>query len=430
MNAGTGKNGIWGQAIFAALLVLASRPVQAQQYNDPGILHRPILSMPSNYRPEGIRLGGFMLKTAVDLVVEDHGNIYYQRANPTSDTIYRIRPRVSLVSGWSRHALELNLFGDFARYVDTSLEDYDDLSLSADARIDIKRGKYFTVRSAGMLMHEDRSSPDDSAGVEPTEFTGTVLGLGYHHTFNRLTAELSYDHHGTDYGDNRDDQGALIDNGDRKRSQENLELQLAYQLMPQRSLFVSLSTNTVDYDRDLDDRGFAKASKGYRARAGMIFDITGVLTGSAWVEYLEQEYDDPRFENVDDQGFGFELEWSPTRLTRIGLQSSRAPLETTQFYTSGYIGTLYAVRLQHELRRYLLVHARASYTDNDYSLSPGSPDESLAWTEVTRAELGLSYLFNRRFNLTAGYALERQDANIALERYRGERLFLTLGMEL
>jgi hypothetical protein len=280
-----------------------------------------------------------------------------------------------------------------------------------------------------MRLHEDRSSPDDPAGIEPTDLANSVLGLGYHHTFNRLSAELAFDRSELDFDDNVDEMGRFIDNRDRDRTQDMASLRLEYRIMPQRSAFLALETNTVDYDLAADAAGFDRASDGFRIQGGMSFDITGVLSGSIWLEHLEQDYDDPRFGTADDNGFGMQLEWSPTRLTRISLRSERAAQETTQPFSSGYIHTLYSVRLQHELRRYLLLHARASYSDSDYSLVPGAPGGSLANTETRRAGLGLSYLFNRRFHVTGGFSLDKRDANVAMERYRARRYYLILGLD-
>jgi hypothetical protein len=417
-------------ALLLACACLSPGPAPAQQYNDPGILQNAFLSKPANYQADGIRLGAFMLSPSLDLVYEDHDNIYYQNEDPVSDSVYHLRPRLTLSSGWSRHALGISVAGDFARYLDRDHEDYDDLNLAVDARIDVKRGKFFFVKAASMLLHEERSSPDDPGGVVPTDFSNRLLGIGYQHTFNRLTANLSLDHLETDFDDNLDENGQTIDNQDRDRSQDNVRLQLNYQIMPQRSVFLALGRNTIEYDRPADDAGFTRDSDGFEARAGMSFSITGVLEGSAWLEHVRQDYDDPRFGSVDDTGFGMALDWSPTRLTRLRLSAELAPLETTQAYSPGYVGTHYSVRLQHELRRYLVMHARLSYLDNAYTLTPDAPADALVSTDITRAEIGFSYLFNPRVQLTAGFTREKQDANIRIEQYDANRFFLTLGLDL
>jgi hypothetical protein len=418
------------KAVLPACMVVFPLLVSAQEYNDPGILQNPYLSKPLNFQAQGARLGGFMLFPGMDLVYEDHDNIYYQNENARSDTVYHVRPRVNLTSGWSRHSLQLNAMGDFARFEDAGQEDYDDLSLSMNARIDVKRGKNFTVQAATAFLHEDRSSPEDREGIEPTEFSNNSLGFGYHHVFNRLTANLSWNRNTTDYDNNLDAAGEIIDNRDRDQHRDSVRLKLDYQVMPQRSVFLSLATNSVEYDLPSDAEGFVRESDGFQVRGGMNFDITGVLSGSLWLQYLDQDYDDQRFTGQNDTGFGAALEWSPTRLTNFSLRADRSLLETTQPDSSGYINTLYSLRVQHELRRYLLVHARVSYSDNDYDLTPQAPESALATSDVRRTEIGLSYLINPSVQLTAGYSRSKQDASVVWEQYEASRFFLTLGLEL
>jgi hypothetical protein len=54
----------------------------------------------------------------------------------------------------------------------------------------------------------------------------------------------------------------------------------------------------------------------------------------------------------------------------------------------------------------------------------------LSSTEVTRADIGLTYLFNRNFSLSGGYAYERQDSNLGAFEYSANRLFILLGLAL
>ena len=47
-------------------------------------------------------------------------------------------------------------------------------------------------------------------------------------------------------------------------------------------------------------------------------------------------------------------------------------------------------------------------TDNDYE-NPGLSTDELCSTNVYRADIGLSYLFNRNVYMSAGYGWEQQD---------------------
>jgi hypothetical protein len=114
----------------------------------------------------------------------------------------------------------------------------------------------------------------------------------------------------------------------------------------------------------------------------------------------------------------------------INVRLRASPQETNQAGTPGYFSQLWSARYQEELRLNLLFNLRGSYTDNDYE-NPGlDPATELSSTEVTRADIGLTYLFNRNVSLSGGYAYERQESNLGAFEYSANRLFILLGLAL
>jgi len=216
-----------------------------------------------------------------------------------------------------------------------------------------------------------------------------------------LTAALRYQQQDTDYDNGKDLEGNVIDNQDRDRTRDIWSLKLGYDYSEQSVLFVQYAANNLDYDQTFDRYGYQRSSDGYDARVGASWIMTGVLTGDLFLQYISQDYDDPRFNTIRGWGIGADLNWTPTELTNVNIRFANTPQETTQVNTSGYYSSLYSARVQHELRRNLLLNARLSYTDNDYEYN-GADTDSLYETQVTRAGLGLSYLFNRHLYLSGG----------------------------
>ena len=409
----------------------------AQQYHDPGLLQKSIDRKPVDFQASGVRLGSFVLNPGAELAYENNDNIFYLENGEISDSIIHIRPWARLNSDWNRHELNLNFYADIARYNDFGSEDYEDWVASLDGRVDVRRGSNFNYGASYMSLHERRSSPDDVGGIRPTEFAATNFNLGYSHNFNRLTADLTYFRSDMDYDDNLDGDGEILDNQDRDRTRDEYALRFDYELSGPRGVFFRAAGNNVDYDQKVDNGGFERSSDGYSFQGGMSWDKTGVLVGDVYLEYISQDYDDTYLADIDGWGLGASLDWTPTELTNINLLVRNGPQETTQGATSGYFSSQYAVRLQHELRRNWLLNARVSYTDNDYKTNdlgevPMGEDDTgpLEDTKVTRAGLGLSYLFNRNFYLSGGYVYENQDANESRFEYRTNRWFITFGGEL
>ncbi len=221
----------------------------------------------------------------------------------------------------------------------------------------------------------------------------------------------------------------MIDNSDRNRDQDRYTLRGDYQLGPETAIFASYGWNEIQYDEEFDSEGYDRDSDGVGVSVGMAWDMTDLLTGDVSVVWSEQRYDDPRLANVDGWGLGAGLTWTPRPTTLLNLRLAASPQETTQAGTSGYWSQLWSARWQEELRRDLLLNVRASYTDNDYE-NAGVEERELAYTRVTRADVGLSYLINRNLTLSGGYSWESQSSNVSAFEYEVNRFFLVLGLEL
>jgi hypothetical protein len=422
------------QVIFLSALTLvlfglmAPSISMAQQYSDPGQLQSTISGKPEDYQAPGARVGSFILKPGVEIAWEDNDNIFYLNKTKISDSIIHIRPWANLSSDWNRHELNLAAYADFGKYDKFSSQDYEDFMFNLDGRVDVKRGSYISYNASYLDLHEDRSSPDGSTGSKTTEFNITRLSLGYTHTFNRMKASLEFDTAESDYDNNLGLSGAIIDNQDRDRTGNSLTLRLDYEMSPGHGLFISAKSNELDYDQNLDSDGFRRSSDGGDLRMGLSWDITGVVSGELFGQYIDQDYDDPRLNSIDGFGLGASLDWTPTKLTKVNVRFANQAQETTQVSTSGYFSRLVSVRVQHEFRRNLLANVRYSLTDNNYEVSGGTT-ESLNYTEVNRASIGLSYLFNRNASLSGGFIVVQQDANTSSFEYETERWFMTFGIE-
>jgi len=417
-------------AVLLGLSILLLPSISmAQQYYDPGLLQKSIDRKPLDYQPPGLRLGGFVLGTGAELAYESNDNVYYIGDDGVSDSIFHLRPWANLNSDWNRHALNLNFFADIGRYDDFGDEDYEDWVADINGRVDVKRGSHFSYTASYSQLHEDRSSPDDVSGIKPTDFAFSGIDLGYSHTFNRLTGSVDYNMQETDYDNNLDGEGNVIDNQGRDRSRDSFQLRLNYDYLEQSAVFLGYGISQTDYDQQFDKDGYERSSSGSSAKAGFAWDMTGILTGDLFLQYIEQDYDDPRLESVDGFGIGAGLLWTPTELTNINVRFVNSVQETTQAFTSGYYSSLYSVRIQHELRRNWLLNARVSYTDNEYEYS-GEEAGALTGTEVVRAGAGVSYLINRYLYVSGGYVFEKQSANSSSFEYETNRWFVTFGAEL
>ncbi|NNK31735.1 MAG: outer membrane beta-barrel protein, partial [Xanthomonadales bacterium] len=221
----------------------------------------------------------------------------------------------------------------------------------------------------------------------------------------------------------------IIDNQDRDREESAASLRLGYQFQTDKQAFVRVFAHQVEYDQFLDRNGFNRDSDGWQADAGLNFTITGKLQGDIFASYHDRSYDDPRLNDISGWAGGAGLRWQPTQLTSVGARISSNIQETTYQYASGYLQTLYSLRVDHELMRNLQLSGQISYRDNDYQLTNDAPVDARSNDEIWTGGLGLTYFVNRYVFLSASYTHDRLRSNVPGDGYDVNRIWLTLSLE-
>ena len=195
------------------------------------------------------------------------------------------------------------------------------------------------------------------------------------------------------------------------------------------SVFGTYSANSIAYDEPFDRNGYARDGDGYQASIGVARQLTGKLDASLFASYNDRSYDDPRLPNTSGWAGGGSLNWRATALTNVTGTITSSIEETTSATASGYLRTLYMLRVDHELRRYLQINGFLAYSDNDYQLIEGAPADARTGDQIYRFGIGLSWFINRYLFLNASYAYEELDSNLPADGYRVNTYWLTLGLE-
>ncbi len=418
---------IWG-GICAVILSLPTT-LWAQSYDNPGLGQKPVASHPQDFKPLGIRAGSFMLHPGVELAAEFNDNILFAENFELSDTIFHVRPYITAQSNWSSHSLNIRLAADIARFNDHGFRDYEDYFALLGGRVDVASRSSFNYGLNYMQLHEDRNVRSAEQGIKPTVYTLSGGTLGYDHTFNRLSLGILFDLSSLDYDDNRNIAGDIIDNQDRDRDTSSLMLRAGYQFQSDKQAFISVIFNDVDYQEEFDRNGLSRDSDGYKIKGGIAFSITGVLSGDVFISYLDQSYASPELEDVNGWAGGMGLTWLPTTLTTVRARITSSIDQTTDRNSSGYLRTLYSIRVDHELLRNLQLTGMVSYYNNDYQLIDNAPENARDEDKFWSAAIGAVYFFNRSVYLSVSYDYNDFSTNVPNDNFTANRFWLVLGLE-
>ena len=320
-----------------------------------------------DYDPQGLPVGPFVILPELVVAPTFDDNIFRDETGERADLITVISPTVAVESDWTRHSLNFQAGADIGLYYDNDEEDYEDFAFGADGRLDITRNTFVSLDASFQNLHEDRGSPDDVRGSEPTEFDRINAELRGSHRFGRFTGTIGGELLRTDFDDTPRAGGLTdINNDDRDRNRYEGFAQLNYEIVPDYSAFVRGSGNVVEYDDTLDDAGLERSGHGYGIDAGIEIDFGGIIFGDFFAGYRIQERDDDALPTIEGVSFGGDITWNVTQLTTVTGTLEREIRETTQLGSAGSFDTTLAIQVDHELLRNLIVSLNVSGNENDF----------------------------------------------------------------
>lgn len=135
-----------------------------------------------DYDPIGVRLGGFLLFPDLSVSESYNSNIFATDTNKRDDFITTIEPSLDLRSDWNNHALNFHADAPVVRHADETDENYTDYTLATNGRLDVARDLRLFGAAGYRVRHEERASPDNQGGAEPTEYSVTAASVGVEKT--------------------------------------------------------------------------------------------------------------------------------------------------------------------------------------------------------------------------------------------------------
>lgn len=384
-----------------ALSTLAC-PAAAQDPNTPE--DRPVRERQRpEFDPVGLRQGNVFFYPSIAVAEAYDSNVFATANDETSDFITYVTPALNVESMGTQGSWRAAVVGNAGLYASETDENFFDASATAGATYDVIANGTLDGSLGFARKHEDRSSPDDVGGSEPTIYYQGDAKAGYTHRFNRLNAGVDVLARSYTYEDTDASTGS-INNSDRDRVETEEGVRIGYEVSPDTELFTRGALIQWNYSDDVDDAGFNRDASGYRIDAGVSTNLTGLLTLQASVGYLSLDYDDSRLDSTQGMAAGLRAIWNVTRLTTITATLDRGVEATTVAGASSRFDTLGEVQVDHELLRNLIVSAKVGYLNSDYEGTSREDD---------RYNLGVSadYFVTQGVTLSASAVRDERDSN-------------------
>lgn len=397
------KSGYLTLAVMCSWLLVAG-PAHSQQSDD-----EESTQATSNQTTE--------LGVSVTEIYDD--NIFATRNDRESDFITLVSPFLKAETQGESGSFRLDLGASVAWYEENETEDYQDYWGGFELRS--KAGSAVELFGGGRIsrLHEDRSSPEDVLGPEPTEYDDGEAFLGLQFGAGRTTTRLGATYERLDF---HDDAAPFTpaNHDDRDRDLWSVGARASYALSQDRRIFVQGASDNRRYDEFLDDNGQHRDSDGYNAAVGLEFRSGLALSGEILAGYMDQEYDDPALKDVQTWDLGAQVRWRASPSTVVIGSLDRTLEETTLLDASSYLYTSLGGRVSHRARRDVVLGADLAVSRRDY--------QGLnRYDDIIETGLGASWFFHPNVFLGLDYRFTDQNSNRAENDYDENRVFLRLG---
>lgn len=350
------------------------------------------------FDPEPVRLGAFLVRTRGDVSVTATDNVFAAPDNEESDVIARVGGSVSANTNWSAHEVGVDVSVHRNEFLDQDTESNTELRATLRGRLDVTR----ELSMGGSIFAENLTEPRTAyvggLGTDaPVEYTRQGASVDANYQNDRVrwynTAALFKE----DFENSRAaGTGLPIDQSFRDRTVTEGRSRLSYAVSPDLAVFTQVGYVGSDYrtTQIIGGQERSRDSTGLTLAGGVDFELSALLRGDVAVGYFREERDDNAFDDVSGLYVDGRVQWFPTRLTTVSFNAGRGVVDIGAFESPSVTETVGGVRVDHELRRNIILSGFAQLASYDY-------DEVDRKDENLELSLRTIYKMNKRVHLEA-----------------------------
>jgi hypothetical protein len=168
--------------------------------------------------------------------------------------------------------------------------------------------------------------------------------------------------------------GVTVDQSNRNRNLLRATGQVQYAFTPSMAAYVQVSYTDTGYDTDLLPGISNRDSDGYAVIGGFNFDLSGLLRGTFGVGYTRRDFRSGLYNDVDGLSLEGKLEYFPSELTTVTLAARRVIEDSNLGSTNAFFDNRASLRVDHELRRNILLSLGGEIARQDYVDSAAKVD--------------------------------------------------------
>lgn len=385
-------------SVAASSVLAASAVAQDQNYYSRDKYEAVQDRRQPAYDPEPVRLGALLVNSNASASVTYVDNIRATSANKESGTVARLGVEVAARTNWNVHEVGVDVSAFRNEYFEGGDESSNDLRARLRGRLEVSRDMSLGAAVFAEDRVEARTDLANAVGLDrPVEFTRVGAAVNANYQSDRLRWTNVVEVSKEDYENGRQiNTGIAIDQDYRDSTFMVARSRLSYAVSPNLAVYTQGSL----IDRSYDETQFlggglrSRDSRGYTVAAGVDFELSSLVRGDIAVGYLSEDKDDDFFTDVDGVSLDGRMQWFPSRLTTVGFTAGRRVVDIGVIEAPSALQTNLGARVDHELRRNVILSAAANVSSYDYQEIDRTDD-------VNDLSLTAAYKLNKRVHVEA-----------------------------
>ncbi|MEZ5945767.1 MAG: outer membrane beta-barrel protein [Hyphomonas sp.] len=348
------------------------------------------------FDPEPIRLGAFLVDATALASITSNSNVFAAASNEQSDVIARVGASVAARTNWSVHQVGAEFAAYRNEFSDFSTESNTEWRGALRGRLDVTRDFSFGASVFADRANESRTEPGSETSFRhPVEIDRTGVEAQANYTNDRVRWTNSIAAIQSDFECDCLVPLNGITNVDY-RDRDTLEgrSRLSYAVSPNVAVFAqgTMRDESYKYDQVIGGVVHTRDSSGYTISGGADFELTALVRGDIAVGYLSEKKDDPLYKDVDGLSVDGRMQWFPTRLTTVTFTAGRRAQDVGAFESPSVISTDVGARIDHELKRNIILSGSYRHANYDYQEADRKDD-------IDELGAGLIYKMNKKVHL-------------------------------
>ncbi len=238
----------------------------------------------------GIAMGSFTLFPSIEILGGYDSNVFATTAPTTGSMFTVVKPQLELKSEWLNHSLRVLASGGFGFYVSAPTQNFQNYSLVADGRFEIREDFYVTARVGVVRATEALGTPDVSFAQAPTIVDSVPVEISLYQKFNRFFYQLTASATRYWFYDFSTITATGLPGISRDRTDYAETIRLGYEIYDGTSVFIAPGLQQSVYQQVINVAGQQRDSQGWIFPLGMTTRLGPKSQLEGFVGYQTQTY--------------------------------------------------------------------------------------------------------------------------------------------